>query len=585
MRLRIGSALALDGKRRTVVGIVENRRMLSDDFALVTPGSAARQYVTVLLEADAESVRSFFESVGDRSALTSAERRPIQRAADQLATFSVATVLLLLAALVAAAGFAVIAQRRLRQLGMLAAVGATQTHLRFVLLANGLIVGTIAALLGTIVGLALWFATAPTLESATDHRIERLSVPWGLIAAAVALAILAATAAAWWPGRAAARLPVVIALSGRPPKPLPARHAAIVAAVLVALGIVCLALSDRERPWLVVCGIIATILGCLLVGPLAIRMLSGLAGRLSIAPRLALRDLVRYQARSGAALAAVTLALGIATTVVVVASAEAAKRNAEPPNLSDRQIRVHLGPPEDREATPVDAVDRMEALDASVRRLAAQLTHATVVPLRKVVTPAARSVLVPGEETPVLRAVDLLRQEGPQFYLLTSKLFVATPEVLGYLRIDPETIDQRKDFLAYPRVEVDELVVAKPRRGGVTELSIDDVQQIETGRRLFGSFDFGFNEVVSYTPPTFITLAGVRRRGWKQIPSTWLVESSRPLASDQLAAAREIARDAGLHPRGETGEDLVRHLDRDRDSRGRCSRTRHPGDDGRPDPR
>ena len=59
--------------------------------------------------------------------------------------------------------------------------------------------------------------------------------------------------------------------------------------------------------------------------------------------RLALRDLARYQSRSGAALAAVTLALGIAATVVVVASAQEAKRAGEPASLSDRQIRVYLG--------------------------------------------------------------------------------------------------------------------------------------------------------------------------------------------------------------------------------------------------
>ena len=39
---------------------------------------------------------------------------------------AVATVALLLVSLVAAASFVVIAQRRLRQLGMLAAVGATE---------------------------------------------------------------------------------------------------------------------------------------------------------------------------------------------------------------------------------------------------------------------------------------------------------------------------------------------------------------------------------------------------------------------------------------------------------------------------
>ena len=59
--------------------------------------------------------------------------------------------------------------------------------------------------------------------------------------------------------------------------------------------------------------------------------------------RLALRDLARYQARSGAALAAITLALGIAATVVIIAAAEEKKSAGEPPNLSNRQIRVYTG--------------------------------------------------------------------------------------------------------------------------------------------------------------------------------------------------------------------------------------------------
>src|SRR4029078_8822211 len=66
-----------------------------------------------------------------------------------LGLFSASTVFLLLASLVAAAGFAVVAQRRLRQLGMLAAVGATQKQVRLVLLTNGAVVGAIAAVTGT----------------------------------------------------------------------------------------------------------------------------------------------------------------------------------------------------------------------------------------------------------------------------------------------------------------------------------------------------------------------------------------------------------------------------------------------------
>ena len=42
LALEIGSTLALDGRRRTVVGIVENPRKLSDEFALVSPSSAER---------------------------------------------------------------------------------------------------------------------------------------------------------------------------------------------------------------------------------------------------------------------------------------------------------------------------------------------------------------------------------------------------------------------------------------------------------------------------------------------------------------------------------------------------------------
>src|SRR5262249_56849034 len=116
-------------------------------------------------------------------------------------------------------------------------------------------------------------------------------------------------------------------------------HSAIAAAALIAIGIGCLALSNRDKPALIIAGLLATILGSLLLGPLAIRAFSTVAGRVSIAPRLALRDLARYQARSGAALAAVTLALGIPATAGVTASAQEAKDAKAPPSLSDRHVR------------------------------------------------------------------------------------------------------------------------------------------------------------------------------------------------------------------------------------------------------
>ena len=250
LRLEIGSTLALDGRRRTVVGIVEDPRKLSDEFALVAPSSVSPKAVDLFVDANEAEHDSFVRSLEDRSGSpysgSMLKGNDVSGTAETLAMFSVATVFLLLASLVAAAGFAVVAQRRLRQLGMLAAVGATGKHLRLVLLTNGAVVGTIAAVIGTIAGLGLWLVFAPTLESAVDHRIDRLSLPWVLVAMAGLLAIAGAIAAAWWPGRMVARLPVLLALSGRPPKPRPARHSAIAATALIVVGIGCLVLSDRK---------------------------------------------------------------------------------------------------------------------------------------------------------------------------------------------------------------------------------------------------------------------------------------------------------------------------------------------------
>ena len=542
LQLELGSTLALDGLRRTVVGIVENPRKLSDEFALVSPSTlAAPDYATVLTDADEGLIDSLFESQGERSAVVSGKRRGDDQPVDTMfAMFSVATVFLLLASLVAAAGFAVVAQRRLRQLGMLTAVGATQKHVRLVLLWNGVVVGTIAAVVGTSVGLALWIAFAPTLESAIDHRVDRLSLPWGLLAATVVLAVLGATAAAWWPGRTVARLPVMLALSGRPPKPRPIRHSAIAAAALIAIGIGCLALSHRDSAPLLVAGIVATILGCLLLGPPAIRIFSGVAGRVSIAPRLALRDLARYQARSGAALAAITLALGIAATFVVVASAEEAKSAAEPPNLSDRQVRVYMGP-RAWELIPFQTPAQLERSAARARQLAARLEGGTLLTLNNALAPDARPQVIEGVRSffpaILMRRVD---NGGGRFsYRPESQLFVATPAVLRYLGIDPATVDPSADFLADPSVPTGELFVPKMSSRGTFRVS--NVQRIDWGQHLFGSAGDA-----TVKPPTFITVDGLRRLGWKQIPAGWLVESSRPLTSDQIGDARELAANGGL---------------------------------------
>src|SRR5262245_39956397 len=548
LRAELGSVVTLDGHRRTVVGIVENPRKLSDEFALVSPGSAgAPDGVTVLVDAGKGEIDSWFMSgagADDKgpSAFTGSESQSGNQAASTLAMFSVGTVFLLLASLIAAAAFAVVAQRRLRQLGMLAAVGATQKHLRLVLLTQGAVVGAIAALAGTIAGLAVWLLAAPTLESGIDHRVDRLSLPWTWIALSGLLAILGATVAAWWPGRTVARLPVMLALSGRPPKPRPARHAAIVAAALIAVGIASLVLSGRDTPALIIVGIVATILGALLLGPLAIRIFPHLAGRLPVAQRLALRDLARYQARSGAALAAVALALGIAATVAVIASAEAAQSNSAPPNLSDRQIRAYLGPPRAKEVIPTSALKNIGRLAGSTRKLAAQLGGANVDPLREVFQPGTQPMFDSYLNPSTFPPVELMRKFPGPNYRPAAQLYVATPAMLRYLGIDPTTIDPRTNFLADGSVPRDLVIPSFTNR---REFKVTHVQRIDLNGHLLGNY-FPGDSAEARISPAFITLNGLRRLGWKQIPGGWLLEADHPLTSEQIADARDLAAEAGL---------------------------------------
>lgn len=546
LALEIGDTLALDGRRRTVVGIVENPRHLTDEFALVSPASAGPpDTVTLLVAADAGSIDRFRASQqGSRSAWSgSAARGRNGQRAGALAMFSVATVFLLLASLVAAAGFAVIAQRRLRQLGMLAATGATPKHLRLVLLTNGAVVGAIGAATGTVVGLALWFGVLPALETGFDHRIDPLSLPWTLLVLVVLVAVLSAAAAAWWPGRAVTRVPVTLALSARPPGPKPAHRSALLAALLIAGGVCSLAFSDRTSKPLIAAGLLATILGTLLLGPLAIRIFARAAGHVPIAPRLALRDLARYRARSGAALAAITLALGITAAVVVIAAAEEKKQDermaAKPPNLSDRQIRVYTGRTRDPQLIPlpVQSPAQLAASAARVHQLAAGLGQAVVIPLWKPVDPG-EPPLATFEGDRAMVAAGLARRTGPKGFNLASGLYVATPALLRHLVIDPATVDPSADFLADRTVPTEDLVVLRLRDR--TERPVTNVQRINS-REVLGAGDSS-----SDLPSSLVTLDGLRRHGWQRVASGWLIESSRPLTSEQIAAARQLAAKAGL---------------------------------------
>jgi putative ABC transport system permease protein len=152
--------------------------------------------------------------------------------------------------------------------------------------------------------------------SSSHHVIAPFALPWAVIGPAMGLAVLATYLAASRPARAVTKIPVVAALAGRPAPPKRVRRSALpgLVALAVAFGLLTYAGSrpsgSGQGPAMlaVVGGFIALVAAVVLLAPMCLALLGRLARHTPVAARLALRDLSRYRARSGSALAAISLA-------------------------------------------------------------------------------------------------------------------------------------------------------------------------------------------------------------------------------------------------------------------------------------
>ncbi len=539
----IGSHLAIGDVQRTVVGLVENPLDLNDEFALLAPTDpTSAESLTLLLGSSnrlsvSNSAPTAAPTADGPAGPTAPQPGPQPGDAPvggfdvmvagsvggvvNVVVLAATTLAMALVCLIATAGFLVVAQHRQRQLGMLAALGATEGHLRLVMLADGMIVGGIAAVIGAALGVLGWTAVAPAVETAAAHRIGRFDLPWHLIAGCMGIAVVAAIAAAWWPARTVARMPVMAALSTRPGHPAPARRSLVVAMALTALGMVAIVVADpvstHVRPVILVVGLLAVVVGVVLGAPAAIGSLRVPARRCRLAPRLALRDLVRYQARAAAALAAITLGLGLSVVAVVVATANV--YGTDEGNLSDRQILIHAGA---ESGTPHrdDTTPAPHQLDTGARRIAAAVGHPSLFALDMALrasTAGGATVQLP---VSVARATADRRYEG------VSPAFVATPELLSRYGIDLNDVDADAELLT--SITGDLVLLDPTARPGPTHVE----------QHAFPSY--------GSAPHALITQHAMDVRGWVAARHGWLIETSKPLTSTQVKAARAAAAQAGL---------------------------------------
>ncbi len=498
--LRLGNEWQIAGRTLRVVGIVENPNNLTDDFGLLAPGQLPAPSRIALLF---NGKRGAFTPPADAAVDMYFYTPQANFAADAIVLVAGALGLMFIG-LLASAGFAVLAQRRLRAIGMLGALGATEGHLRLVMLANGAIVGVVATLVGGVTGFLAWLGYAPVVEGIGQDRIDRLALPWWLIGAALLLTVATAIIAAWWPARTAARMPIVTALANRPSMPTPARRFAAAGAGLIVVGLVGLAfVRQLESRWLVVTGLLLTIVGSLFLAPLMIAGLGRIGARTPIASRIALRDLARYRARSSAALAAISIAVAIAAGISVELTGRTLNTLANAgPNLASNEILWYN-----------DELGAVSPAGADALSMLAATLHATsVLPLAKP------------------RDLVLQQLDGGTITSTTARINVATPDVLRHYGIDPNTIAPDADLLT--------------SQVGLANMTDLNLTVAEKGRsiphpvvRTMPSLPAGSQE-----PSLLVTPRALGMLGLSAVPDGWLLSMPAALTPDEINLARIAAQ-------------------------------------------
>ena len=184
--------------------------------------------------------------------------------------------------------------------------------------------------------------------------------------------------------------------------------------------------------------------GLSLLAPLCLVALTGFAApRAPVAIRIALRDLVRYRARSGAALAATCFAVFLAMLICMVASIRFSDvLDWTGPNLTTSQLIVYTSnyPTSTGPGTaPTQA--QLEVLHAKVDSFAASLDARAVLALDE----AGTAVPAAGSPGGLLQGATL--QAGRLESKFTGPLYVATPALLAEYGIKPSQIRAATDVL------------------------------------------------------------------------------------------------------------------------------------------
>ncbi|MFB7258268.1 FtsX-like permease family protein [Streptomyces nojiriensis] len=219
--------------------------------------------------------------------------------------------------LLAGPAFAVGARRSRRQLGLVGANGGDRRHIRSIVLSGGLVLGAVAAVTGTVVGVLLTVVLRPVLEEGLGNRFGGFDLRPLELAGIALLAVITGLLAAIVPAVTASRQTVLASLTGRRGIRRANRVLPVLGLIAVAAGtaIALYGTTSKLGSTVVAGGSALAELGIVALTPILVGLFGRLGRWLPLSPRLALRDAVRNRGRTAPAVAAVLAA--VAGTVAV----------------------------------------------------------------------------------------------------------------------------------------------------------------------------------------------------------------------------------------------------------------------------
>lgn len=406
-RLHAGAALTLaDGPELRVAGIAVDPFSLDTEQVTAVPGSVAATFAAAELEepwgpngmtggvaylvdlppgTDAVELALALRADGvrlvPREVLADPERylpddgggSPTVQTLQTIALAAMVVGLgLLEVVLLAGAAFAVGARRQVRDLGLMAAGGASAPQIRRTVLAQGLVLGVLGAVVGVAVGAALAVTARPLWERYLGELIDHWRFGWLEIAVAVAVGVLSGLAAAIVPAVGAARMKPIDALAQRFRTSRMAARLPVVGVALFVVGAGGALVASRilagdleeygeqlqaaagsgmwvpapsATPYIALqlAGALLATAGVVITLPGLITALARGAHRLGLSTRLALRDAARHRHRTAPAVAAIAIVVAGSTAVAFGAGgSNRADELRYMPALPDNVIRVDV---------------------------------------------------------------------------------------------------------------------------------------------------------------------------------------------------------------------------------------------------